>query len=84
MTRLRLRALTMIIALVLPGPALPSHGAWFRHTIDRSSAGADGVRLADINGDGFPDVATGWEVKRRGAIWYESPARSPSKQSVPK
>lgn len=35
--------------------------AWARHTIDDSSEGADGVRLADLNGDGLPDIATGWE-----------------------
>ncbi len=34
---------------------------WKRHTIDNSSRGADGVRLADVNGDGLPDIATGWE-----------------------
>ena len=34
---------------------------WRRHTIDRSSRGADGVRLADVNGDGLPDITTGWE-----------------------
>lgn len=34
---------------------------WTRHTIDASSRGADGVRLADANGDGRPDIATGWE-----------------------
>jgi hypothetical protein len=34
---------------------------WPRHTIDDRSRGADGVRLADANGDGLPDVATGWE-----------------------
>ncbi len=34
---------------------------WVRHTIDSSSKGADGVRLADINGDGLPDIVTGWE-----------------------
>jgi hypothetical protein len=43
--------------------ASSAHAAdgWTRHTIDRSSRGADGVRLADVNGDGLPDVATGWE-----------------------
>jgi hypothetical protein len=36
-------------------------GPWPRHTIDNSSRGADGVRLADANGDGLMDIATGWE-----------------------
>ena len=36
-------------------------GSWRRHTIDKSSRGADGVRLADVNGDGRPDIVTGWE-----------------------
>jgi hypothetical protein len=34
---------------------------WIRHTIDSSSRGADGLRLADANGDGRLDIATGWE-----------------------
>ena len=34
---------------------------WQRHTIDDSSVGADGVRLADFNGDGKLDFVTGWE-----------------------
>lgn len=34
---------------------------WPRHTIDASSSGADGVKLADINGDGLLDITTGWE-----------------------
>lgn len=34
---------------------------WTRHVIDDFSRGADGVRLADVNGDGLMDVATGWE-----------------------
>lgn len=34
---------------------------WQRHTIDQSSRGADGVRLADANGDGLQDICTGWE-----------------------
>lgn len=34
---------------------------WKLHTIDNTSQGADGVRLADVNGDGLLDIATGWE-----------------------
>ncbi|MGC6459444.1 MAG: FG-GAP repeat domain-containing protein [Akkermansiaceae bacterium] len=40
---------------------LPGKEPWNRHTIDDSSKGADGVRLADVNGDGLMDIATGWE-----------------------
>jgi len=36
-------------------------GAWARHTIDDSSFGADGVRLADVNGDGRLDITSPWE-----------------------
>ncbi|WP_165698968.1 FG-GAP repeat domain-containing protein [Bremerella volcania] len=34
---------------------------WKRHTIDNTSRGADGVRPQDVNGDGLPDLCTGWE-----------------------
>ena len=34
---------------------------WVRHTIDDSSRGADGVKLADVNRDGLQDIVTGWE-----------------------
>lgn len=34
---------------------------WKMHTIDRSSTGADGVRLGDVDRDGRLDIATGWE-----------------------
>lgn len=40
---------------------LSTFAEWKRHTIDRSSQGADGVRIQDINQDGMPDLVTGWE-----------------------
>jgi hypothetical protein len=49
---------------LLRGPELSAAErgpAWTRHTIDNSSRGADGVRLADANGDGLADIVTGWE-----------------------
>ena len=50
------------LAVLLVQPGEP----WKRNTIDASSRGADGVRLADINGDGLLDIVTGWEL--RGTI----------------
>jgi hypothetical protein len=60
-------ALAVALAAWLEAPGLiggerPSRGApWARHVIDDRSRGADGVRLGDVNGDGRPDVVTGWE-----------------------
>lgn len=34
---------------------------WQRHIIDKTSSGADGVKIADVNSDGLPDITTGWE-----------------------
>ena len=55
-------AATWVLAIAAGGSRGQDRGrAWQRHTIDASSRGADGVRLADINGDGLPDITTGWE-----------------------
>ncbi|MEX2513058.1 MAG: FG-GAP and VCBS repeat-containing protein [Cyclobacteriaceae bacterium] len=34
---------------------------WKLHTIDDSSLGSDGTKLADVNGDGKMDMVVGWE-----------------------
>ena len=44
-------------AVMAQGRGIP----WTLHVIDNSSIGADGVRLADANGDGLMDIVTGWE-----------------------
>lgn len=50
---------------VQPAQAEPQAPAgespWERHTIDDTSRGADGVKLADVNRDGLMDITTGWE-----------------------
>lgn len=58
MIAFRLFSLVLFVFLSLPEAA---RGQWKRHTIDNSSRGADGVRVADVNGDGHPDFTTGWE-----------------------
>src|SRR5688572_11235539 len=53
--------IALCFVLVMPTHFLQAQGPWARHSIDRSSRGADGVRLADVNGDGRLDITTGWE-----------------------
>ena len=55
-----MRMSRFLIVLFLSAPLLVG-SPWARHVIDASEKGADGVRLADVNGDGLPDIATGWE-----------------------
>jgi hypothetical protein len=54
----------LILALIASVFSLRAHLAdqpWTRHVIDASSRGADGVRTADVNSDGIPDLVVGWE-----------------------
>ena len=55
-------------------PDSAADGVWTRHTIDRSSRGADGVRLADVDRDGRLDVVTGWEEGGRVRVYLQPPA----------
>lgn len=43
---------------------------WARHTIDDSSFGADGVRLADANDDGRLDIVSPWEQGGRIRVYF--------------
>jgi hypothetical protein len=53
---------------------------WPRHVIDDSTQGADGIRLADVNGDGLPDVTTGWEEGGTVRVYLNpGPARAREK-----
>jgi len=64
---MRCRIATLAIVLVcaipriVPPNACAAERPWPRHTIDDSSRGADGVRLADVSGDSHVDIVTGWE-----------------------
>lgn len=55
---------------------------WTRHTIDNSSRGADGVRLADVNGDQLVDLTTGWEEGGKIRV-YLNPGVKKSKLQWP-
>lgn len=61
MLRILLAASLLSLASAQAAAAGPPGAAWQRHTIDDSSRGADGVRLADVNHDGLLDIVIGWE-----------------------
>jgi len=64
-------SLSTLLAALL---ALQDRGpTWTRHTIDAGSRGADGIRLADANGD--VDVLACEEIENLGVFWYENPSK---------
>jgi hypothetical protein len=64
MTSLRSAGVTgasLLLLAHIPSLQAPNTQPWTRHVIDATSRGADGVRAADVNGDGIPDLVAGWE-----------------------
>lgn len=59
---LRLAAIipsAVCVSAALAGPVVGD--PWVRHEIDNQLRGADGVRVADANGDGLLDIVSSWE-----------------------
>lgn len=82
------RSIGLAMCVVVLGMTLPAAGEekfWARHAVDNSSrkgGGADGVRLADVNGDGLPDITTGWEEEGEIRV-YLNPGPAKSAQPWP-
>ena len=56
------RLLNLLLITTFMVSSLSAQNAmWNSHVIDSSLSGSDGVRLADVNNDKLPDIATGWE-----------------------
>ncbi len=61
---------------------LDNEDPWKIHTIDNFGSGADGVKLGDINGDGLPDIVTGWEESGITKL-YLNPGKGKVKEKWP-
>lgn len=85
-TRHEVLSLGLCVWLVAFGwagrPLLGQMPTWQRFAIDSSLRGADGVRLADLNRDGRPDIATGWEESGLTRI-YLHPGQSAVQKAWP-
>ena len=75
-------AVVLLFSTEAVGAAEPVGAPWACHIIDNSSRGADGVKLADINGDGLMDIATGWEEDGLTRV-YLNPGPAKAKQKWP-
>jgi hypothetical protein len=59
---LKLIILSVLISLLFLVPQkVQADTVWTRHTIDNAPVGADGLRLTDVNGDGYLDIAAAFE-----------------------
>ncbi|MBL0921604.1 MAG: VCBS repeat-containing protein [Phycisphaerales bacterium] len=72
MSRFAIRVVTLGVlagagASSLAGPVLGE--PWNRYEIDNTLRGADGVRVADANGDGLLDVVASWEQSGRVRVY---------------
>ncbi len=80
----------ILLALAVPSAVAqtnhrPLQGApWSRHPIDEDGRGADGTKFADINGDGWLDLATGWEEGGETRVYLNPSPRGPIKKPWPK
>ncbi len=70
--------------VVLSAATCTAQSPWKRHAIDSSDdlRGADGVRLADFNGDGLSDIVSGWEESGIVRL-YLNPGHQKAKQPWP-
>lgn len=75
-------AFTLLLSVGEAVAVDPAGSPWPCHVIDASSRGADGVKLADINGDGLMDIATGWEEGGVTRV-YLNPGPEKSKSNWP-
>ena len=74
-TMIRMSVVTAGVAAALMLPSAAWGEDWKVHVIDGEGVGADGVRLADVNGDGLLDIASGWEQQKEVRVYIHPGAK---------
>lgn len=86
LTALAATATAVLLAAADPassGPAAAPLGpAWQRHTIDDRFRSPDGTKLGDFDGDGLPDIVTGWEGEGLTVV-YRNPGPRSARRAWP-
>ena len=77
-------ALGFASALAQSGPRPLNGSPWVRHAIDNDGRGADGTKLADINGNGRLDIVTGWEEEGETRVYLNPGPQDPIRALWPK
>jgi len=70
------------VSIQAEGQPLATESPWKCHIIDDTARGADGVKLADVNHDGYMDVTTGWEERGLTRV-YLNPGPQKAKGTWP-
>lgn len=62
-----------VLVILLYGQMVFGNGdrPWTMHIIDNTSAGADGTKLADLDGDGRDDIVAGWEQGNVARLYFD-------------
>ena len=75
-------AVLTFLLIICTCVAVQAESPWKCRIIDGTSRGADGVKLADVNGDGFMDITTGWEEEGLTRV-YLNPGPALAKEKWP-
>ena len=75
--------ITLLLAVLIISSAGDTPAEWAEHRLDKEGGhGADGVKLADVNGDGLLDIVSGWEQMGQARI-YIHPGKEKVKEPWP-